>query len=592
MATIESQDLSIGKLFNDFYVVPSYQREYVWEKEHVTEFFQDIYGEFSSNDSGAVSEYFIGSIIVCVLPDGLYEVIDGQQRITTAYVVLCAIRDYLQEIKQDESIELLTSQIASTDIDEEGNNVFRYRVTLQYADSCGVLEKIAQKEDLNKIPNTSSAQNIKNAYEEIKKMLDSAFGQSHLDIPTIKKFYAYFTKNVVLVRVKTATLADALRVFATINNRGVNLDAIDLVKNLMFMETPKKEYDILKQKWKTMVDILFRAKENPMRFLRYFILARYENVEALKENGIYGWFSSKTNKTYYENNPIAFVDELLETAQAYVNFMDGKDIEGKKNRYLENIRNISSAVRMPLMILLSGRHLPKDCFVELCRQVENIFFAYLLTREPTSNFERRFTQWCSELRKVTQPVEFSNFITHHIQPEKQKVAARFELTFSKLEESSVPKSQLRYILAKLTQYVDESAYGSDGSIIDLKTYINNKQVEVEHILPQNPLSSIKDLFDKPKDIDSYIKRLGNLTLLEKTINASVVNKTFEEKKEAYTKSRLLLTRSIGEKVKIGKNTAVDRAVKELETFEIWNSKSIDRRQEMLTRLAKKIWDMP
>lgn len=79
MATIESQDLTLGKLFNDFYVVPSYQREYVWEEEHVTAFFDDIYREFSSNDSGAASEYFIGSVIVCFQRDGLYEVIDGQQ---------------------------------------------------------------------------------------------------------------------------------------------------------------------------------------------------------------------------------------------------------------------------------------------------------------------------------------------------------------------------------------------------------------------------------------------------------------------------------------------------------------------------------
>ena len=65
MATIESQDLSIGKLFNDFYVIPSYQREYVWEEKHVTEFIEDIYTEFSESNSTGDSEYFIGSIIVC-----------------------------------------------------------------------------------------------------------------------------------------------------------------------------------------------------------------------------------------------------------------------------------------------------------------------------------------------------------------------------------------------------------------------------------------------------------------------------------------------------------------------------------------------
>ncbi|MGB3560400.1 MAG: DUF262 domain-containing protein, partial [Geitlerinemataceae cyanobacterium] len=77
MATLESQDLSIGKLFTEFYIVPSYQREYVWQEEQVTEFFDDIYNEFRIQQPDAPSEYFIGSIIVCDRPDGLYEVIDG-----------------------------------------------------------------------------------------------------------------------------------------------------------------------------------------------------------------------------------------------------------------------------------------------------------------------------------------------------------------------------------------------------------------------------------------------------------------------------------------------------------------------------------
>ncbi len=77
MATIESQDLSISKLFNDFYIVPSYQREYVWTKSEVEDFFQDIYNEFNTANDDQSSEYFIGSIIICLREDSLYEVIDG-----------------------------------------------------------------------------------------------------------------------------------------------------------------------------------------------------------------------------------------------------------------------------------------------------------------------------------------------------------------------------------------------------------------------------------------------------------------------------------------------------------------------------------
>ncbi|WP_084555264.1 DUF262 domain-containing protein [[Phormidium ambiguum] IAM M-71] len=588
MATIESQDLTLGKLFNDFYIVPSYQREYVWEEKQVSEFFQDIYDEFSASDSSSSSEYFIGSIIVCMRLDGLYEVIDGQQRMTTAYLVLCAVRDYLEKLKPGESIELLKSQIASTDIDNEGNNIFRYRITLQYRDSCGVLEKIAQQDKLNsQIPETRSSQNIINAYELIISLLERQFSENDASLQTVKKFYAYFNKNVKLVRVKTASVADALRVFATINNRGLSLNPIDLVKNLMFMKADKKEYDHIAKQWKKIIDTLFIAKEDPMRFIRYFILSRYE-VDTLRREEIFRWFLNEKNRKLYENQPTAFVDSMLDAAKAYVNFTEGKDVQGKNNRYLENIQHLSSAARMPLMLLLAGQNLSTDCFNELCRQVENLFFAYLITREPTSNFERRFAQWCSQINKVTDKEKLDKFIIEQIQPAKQKVAEHFELAFSGLKEKSVPKTQMRYILAKLVQYVDESAYNTE---IELKSYIN-KTVEIEHILPQTPELEIKLSFDKPEEIEKYIARLGNLTLLEKSINASVGNKPFKDKKEAYPTSKFLLSRAIAKKVTVGVDTAIDRALQDIEPFEQWTSQSIEKRQEMLTQLAKKVWDMP
>lgn len=586
MTTIESQDLTLEKLFNDFYVVPNYQREYVWKEKQVTELLEDIYKEFSSNDSASTSEYFIGSIIVRLGENGVYELIDGQQRITTAYLVLCAVRDYRQAIKPDESIEALKSLIASTYTDEEGNDKFRDRVELQYEDSRDVLEKIARKDNLDKMPDTSSVQNIKTAYEQILEFLEREFGQNEAAIQHVKKFYAYFIKNVKLVRVKTASVAHALRVFATINNRGVGLDAMDLLKNLMFMQAKPKEFDNLKDKWKKMVDTLFTADEKPLRFLRYFILARYDAGDRLREDEIYDWFSKNEGKCGYRTRPIVFVDELLKAAKAYVNFIKGKDASGKINRYLVNIGELST--RQHLMLLLATQHLSPDIFIELCHEIENLLFVYIITREGTSKLEGLFAQWTSKLRQIKDKVALENFIADNFQPTKQKLAERFELAFRKLDESSVQKKQMRYILAKLAQYVDELAWGSNDTVVPLKNYT---KLEVEHILPQTPGLSIQLSFDKPKEIENYIKRTGNLTLVEKSINSSVGNKPFEDKKKAYTQSKVLLTRTISEKVIIGTNTAVDRAVRELETYENWTSESIEHRQEMLTQLAKKVWNL-
>jgi uncharacterized protein with ParB-like and HNH nuclease domain len=82
---IESQDLSVGALFKDFYAVPDFQRECVWQQEQVEKLLQDLYDEFYDEEGHIVSgpEYFLGSVVACKGDDGTFKLIDGQQRMTT-----------------------------------------------------------------------------------------------------------------------------------------------------------------------------------------------------------------------------------------------------------------------------------------------------------------------------------------------------------------------------------------------------------------------------------------------------------------------------------------------------------------------------
>lgn len=582
--TIESLDLPLSKVFNDFYVVPSYQREYVWETQQVEQLLLDIHDAFP-DDGQMMSEYFIGSLVVCPGDEGLLDLIDGQQRMTTAYVFLCAVRDYIEELGAD-PLQPLDQQIAAIQMDDYGNQVSRYRVSLQYEDSRNVLERIADgAEDISEMAqDTRSVENILNAYHVIRAFLKREFEGN---VAEIRRFYAYFINRVKLVRIKTQSVAHALKVFETINDRGVGLDSMDLLKNLMFMQAERAGFENLKEKWKTLVDVLHRAKEKPLRFLRYYVFATY-NVTRLRQDEIYQWFADNEELCGYGSDPLNFVDKLNAAARAYTNFVDGKNIDRSPNRYLINLSYLSGAARQQLILLLAGRHLSVTLFTELARHIENLFFAYIIAREPTKEFERAFARWAPELRTVEDRAELNAFVQDHFVPAKQELATRFELAFVELNEEAIQKYRMRYILGKMTQYVNEDAYGQTP--LDLGQYVKRK--DVEHILPQNPSSSIKANFDKPDRIQEYTQRLGNMTMLEHSINRSIGNKPFSEKKKAYANSQFLLTKSIAEEIKIGKNTKIDRAVSQLTTFDKWSSESIERRQEMLTDLAKRVWDMP
>lgn len=585
--TIQSQDIKVAELFQAFYVVPDYQREYVWETDQVEQLLTDINAELAGADPAKAPEYFIGSIVVCPGENGVLDVIDGQQRLTTIFVTLCAIRDRLNELGLTPP-GALAPQIAATSTDAAGNDHFRYRLDLQYEDSGDVLVRIVDgKPGLDGQPKTRSIANIHNAYEVTLSFLRREFGD---EAATLRAFYGYLTNKVKLIRIQTEDVAKALKIFETINDRGVGLDAMDLLKNLLFMKADRVKFDKLKNIWKKMQDTIYGIGEKPLRFLRYFIFSRYD-VDQLREDEIYGWFARNEKICRYGGDPIGFAKELLEAAEAYRHFLDGCDHFGKKNRYLENLQLLGGkAARQHLILLLAGRHLSGSQFDRLAKEVENLFFVYVITREATREFERKFARWAVDLRKASTAEELDAFIDGSFTPARAEFAARFDDAFRRLYSGSVQQYRLRYILAKLTQHVELLAYGETEGTKWLSKYTSGGY-EIEHIYPQTPNDEAKKEFGPATDVN-VVDRLGNLVLVEKSINASLGNRPFSSKKGVYPQSQLLLTRAIAELPKVGTNTKIDAAVVGIMPYQDWNEKNVADRQEFIRKMARVIWDVP
>lgn len=585
--SIQSQDIKISEVFQGFYSVPDYQREYVWQSEQVEQLLTDIYGELNGADPEKAPEYFIGSIVVCPGKDGVFDLIDGQQRMTTLFLTLCAIRDRF-EVLDDKAPGALAPQIATTSSDAHGRDVFRYRLDLQYEDSGNVLVGIAdKKEDPADGQKTRSIANILNAYSSVTAFLTQQFGDN---TDALRVFYGYFINKVKLIRIQTEDVAKALKIFETINDRGVGLDSMDLLKNLLFMESDQDEFEVLKKVWKELQDTIFDAGEKPLRFLRYFIFSRY-SVEALREDEIYGWFSKNKKLCGYAEDSPKFAKELLDAAKAYGLFLKGCDPSGKQRPELQSLQFLGgSAARQHLILLLAGRHLPDVLFSQLVREVENLFFIYVASRENTRDFERNFARWAPELKKAKTEEELQLFLRQRIEPSKAALSGRFDDAFKRMTSEELQVYRLRYILAKLNQHVEVSAYGETEGTRWLKNYVAS-EFQIEHIQPQKPCQEALDEFGKATD-PAIINRLGNLVLVEKPINASLGNKPYSKKRLVYPQSKLLLVHAISERPKIGANTSIDRAVRELEPFAVWNEEAVISRQAKLGSMAREIWNVP
>ena len=241
---IKAEVKSVEKLKDYFFVVPDYQREYVWVADtHVSRFLQDINDEFKPFSSKQ-SNYFIGSTIIVKRDDGSFDVVDGQQRLTTIVLALCAIRDILTnytapdnelETAKNEFLKVVNELLYKYDISTRKHTP---RLFLQYTESKDYLTKIiGNKKYEDEL--TPSIKRMNDAYNTILDFLNELKANND---GVLINFISYFLANVEMVIIKPDDLGSALKIFETINERGVGLNAMDLLKNLLFSNAKEEDF--------------------------------------------------------------------------------------------------------------------------------------------------------------------------------------------------------------------------------------------------------------------------------------------------------------------------------------------------------------
>ncbi len=586
---ITYDNLDVEKCFTNFYIVPDYQREYVWEEMQVSQLMEDLLEAYYSNRG---KEYFLGSLVVYKKENGEFELIDGQQRMTTFFLTLCAFRQVAKERGVDFG-QTLSSMIFNERLDENAKSIARYRLELQYEDAKDCIRIIAENAERPQPNKTStSGRRMLDAYDNICKTLKDRLK----DEAAFKTFFMFFIRKAIFIRIGTSDIGDALKIFETINQRGVGLNPIDLLKNLIFRQVNISQFKELNIKWKEIVDGLDKAGEKPLRFIRYFIMANYDIDSSqyrdgiVREDDIYTWFVGNNDKCHYREEPIEFVKLLRECQIAYVNFIDGKDELGE-NQYLQNIKYLGGgAYKYHLMLLLPARNLPRDLFVHLCKQVETVIYYVIMTKQGTNELERQFAQWSVKIRHIKTKDDLNQLILESLSPTVQTWKAFYKNWFMEISQRNMQQYRIRYLLAKTAQYMDMQ---KKATVLpeSLSQYIN-QGIDIEHILPFTPNEMLLEKYPDRPIYDGLKARLGNLTLLEKVINIVIGNDDFfAVKRPAYEKSGLYLTRSISCLDDIGKNNSLTKLNTKIHSWKNWDEVTVGERQEMLFELSHFIWDI-
>ncbi|TBH22188.1 DUF262 domain-containing protein [Rhizobium leguminosarum] len=595
---IDPQDRNIKSLFQDFYRVPDYQREYVWGEtdprgeggEEVEQFLSDIYSEYQNASKNDAPEYFIGTVVVCREAGDVFDLIDGQQRTTTAYLTLCALRDKLVTLKA-EVPEELPGQIIYSSTNWQGETTQSLRLDLQYEDAGDVLRRYAEGAGTDAPSDgTRSIRNLYNAYLTIKEFIETTLKN---DPAEVRRFYGYFTNKVKIIRIETPTVAVALKIFETINDRGVGLDAMDLLKNLLFMNARGEEFSKLKAVWKQLTDAIYQANEKPLRFLRYYLLAAHDVDGRLREDAIYDWFRKNAEQTNHEKKPLVFAGKLLDAAKAYAHFAKGRNVVGEEEAGIINTRLLGGkSIKQHFILLLAGRSLSPANFSKLADELEKTMFVWLLTGTSGKEYERRIIEAAHQLNKIAD-AQLELFLEKTLRAERQTLAVEFRRTLLGLKTWQLRGFRLRYLLAKLTQYIDLQAYGPSASRDRLSDYTAGGN-DIEHILASNASAEAAEEFGEGA-ADFHIRQcLGNLLLIEKAINRALQNGRYSGKIVAYEQSKFLLTKCQADAAshEVGKDDRITATVRKLESWQSWNAIAVTERQEFLSKLADVVWDIP
>lgn len=590
---IEVTQPTLEGLFKDFYAVPSFQREYVWKEEQVDALLEDIYDAlFDERGVPVDTEYFIGSVVVYPESDKVYQLIDGQQRTTTLFIVLCAMRDLLRQLDPAGDLTDLDALLQERRRDPGTAQLrSRFRVTPLYEDAGGVLERIGRGEasavsDERRL--SASAANMLQAYASATDFLRDRFGTSS---EQLLRFYMAMTQKVRLVRIETPGISDALRIFETINDRGVGLNAMDLLKNLLFMKASKGDFDRLTGIWKETIRTIEapKVREKPLRFLRYFVLSRYPGArragKPLTEDDLYEWLEEHKDdpEINIERQPLGFAQMLRDAATTYAMFIT------EPPPPLRNIAKLSPRARQHMVVMLASTGLAANELQFLAGRLEALFVAYLLAKEPTKALDLLFANAAPKLRDfiartpadAQRPAMLAEFLDAWIDPEIRKLRPRLEEALKRL--SLDRKTMVRFVLARCSIYLDEIARAPTSSID------RYWQFDIEHVLPNTPTPEQRNSFDKPAEYEEFKQLLGNLTLLEESINGALGRNYFEQKKLHYEKSSVLMTKAIAASQDIGGSGAWTKAAQRLSPFETWSSKSIASRHDQLVALCKELW---
>ncbi|MBD3359242.1 MAG: DUF262 domain-containing protein [Candidatus Buchananbacteria bacterium] len=564
---------------NSFYYIPDYQRPYSWETDNITDFWEDISKAYDNKDEN----YFLGSFILIENDDHKgFEVVDGQQRLTTITLFLAVLRDMFADNNRMDLAEKIQNEF----IKKEN----RFRLYARSEDKLAFENNILN--DINSLANYNGSKirkQFKNTIAVFHNLI--AMRSSEMNVSTEKfmdylaSIYEYLMSNVFVIIVVTEDIASAYTIFETINQRGKELRTEDLLKNFLLKklldeinkhnnESPNSQKNFDKEKL-SLLSVWQRIEDTNIGMES---LLNYHRTAILGTNPKKDLFKEITNYIRDKNiTPYEFMSDWDKTVDAYLSLYQGdfyNQLNDKTKKILSLLWEINHNHWIPVLISARRANLPKEDFQELVFVLERMYALFWIAGYNAVKI--KYPSWYI-IRELISKNKSLDDIKDYIEKilVQNRVYNRF---YESLEHDCYGNSWCKYILAKYEySLVDDSV---------IKKVKFDSTVQIEHILPQTMSAKYwKENFTEDEH-DKLVSTLGNLTLLiggikekKKSKNQSAANKPFDEKIKVY----------MGEALKDG--FSAFQMTQDLSKYDDWTPSVIRKRGKAIINKLEQLWEV-
>lgn len=545
-------------LRNHLLKVPPYQRSYAWGKAHLEDFWDDLDG---SKKEGV--EYFMGPIVVASarLPETRMTIIDGQQRLATASILIAVMTNKLIKLGDtDTAGDIERWYVGEKDLRKRSVTP---KLVLNEEDKSFFTSLLTRQTHTQ--PETASHKRIMEAYNYFKEKVDK-------DAPMLPAFRDWIIDWIEYIRDKAVVMlavipdeSDAFAIFEALNARGKDLAIADLLKNYLF-SCAGTSFDDVKVSWNaaigniadTIGTVSDKEEEGVTDFLRHHWNSKYPLA---RERELY---RRCRNKIRNETDAVEFTADLDKSASYYVALLNpGHDTWRQMGTKVTNAISTLFSLRLEQnrpLLLAAIRNMKKEELV--------VLLPWLLSWSVRGVLVGGIGKGKYEVTYANAALAISDGKVSTV----QEVYGKLESIIPSDTELEIAFKTYRPSSNKLAHYLLRALEVGLQKTHE-PYWIPNPDHEVltlEHILPRNPDKNQWKEFKTEEVISEYVSRLGNLVLVPKKKNMALGNRPFTTKRKVYQDAALEITKGVA-----------------IET--IWTPEIVDKRQQELAKLALRVW---